>query len=80
MDPKDLLFFDKLIMPKVITIIYWIGLVFCVLGGLVTMFTVSFLGGLGVIIGGAIAARLYSELIIVLFKMNEALQDIRRRP
>ena len=78
MDPKDLLFFDKMVMPKVITFIYWLALVGCVIGGLVTMFQ-SFLTGLAVLIGGAIAARLYGELFMVLFKMNEALQHIRSK-
>lgn len=39
----------------------------------------SFLTGLAVIIGGAIAVRLYCEIFMVLFKMNEALQDIRNK-
>ena len=30
--------------------------------------------------GGALGARIWCELLIVLFKMNEALQDIRQRP
>jgi hypothetical protein len=78
MDIKDFLFFDKMVMPKVITFIYWLALLGCAIGGLVTMFQ-SFLTGLGVLIGGAIAARLYCELLVVLFKMNEALQDIRSK-
>jgi len=78
MDIKDFLFFDKMIMPKVITFLYWIALLGCVIGGLVTMFQ-SFLTGLAVLIGGAIGARLYGELLVVLFKMNEALQDIRNK-
>lgn len=78
MDIKDLLYFDKMVMPKVITFIYWLALVGCVIGGLMTMFQ-SFFTGLVVIIGGAIAARLYCEIFMVLFKMNEALQDIRSR-
>jgi hypothetical protein len=78
MDIKDLLFFDKMVMPKVITFIYWLALLGVVVGGLVTMFQ-SFLAGLAVLIGGAIAVRLYSELFVVLFKMNEALQDIRSK-
>ena len=76
MDIKDLLFFDKMVMPKVITLLYWLALLACLIGGLVTMFQ-SFLSGLGVLIGGAIAVRLYFEIFMVLFKMNEALQDIR---
>src|SRR5262245_8622618 len=78
MEIKDLLFFDKMVMPKVITLIYWLALLSVVIGGFGIMFQ-SFLTGLGVLIGGAIAARLYCELFMVLFKMNEALQDLRSK-
>jgi hypothetical protein len=78
MDIKDLLFFDKMVMPKVVNIIYWIALIGVAIGGLITMFQ-SFLTGLGVLIGGAIAVRLYCELFMVLFKINEALQEIRTK-
>ena len=78
MDIKDLLIFDKMVMPKVITIIYWLALAGVVIGGIVTMFQ-SFPRGLGILIGGAIAVRLYCEIFMVMFKMNEALQDIRNK-
>lgn len=78
MEFKDLLFFDKMVMPKVITFIYWLMLAGCVIAGLATMFG-SFLMGLGILVGGAIMARLYCELIIVLFKMNESLTAIRNK-
>ena len=78
MEFKDLLFFDKMVMPKVITFIYWLMLLACIVGGLATMLG-SFLTGLGILVGGAIAARLYCELIIVLFKMNESLTAIRNK-
>ena len=80
MEPRDFLFFDKMIMPKVITIIYWLGLVGCVLGGLGTMFTASFWTGLGIVVFGVIGVRLYCEIIMLFFKMNEALQAIRNKP
>ena len=76
MDFKDLLFFDKMFMPKVITFIYWLLLLGCVIGGIVTMFS-AFFTGLAVLVGGAILSRLYSELIMVLFKINESLAVIR---
>lgn len=78
MEFRDLLFFDKMVMPKVITFIYWLLLLGCVIAGLATMLG-SFLVGLGILVGGAIAARLYCELIIVLFKMNESLTAIRNK-
>jgi hypothetical protein len=77
MEPRDFLFFDRMITPKVITFLYWLLLVVIVLGGIVAMFTQSFLGGLVGMVIGAFFARIWCELLIVLFKMNDALQAIR---
>jgi hypothetical protein len=89
---KDLLYFESMITPRIITFLYWLMLAGAVIVGLVTIIggfatmRHSFFGGFGtVIVGllgiaiGALVARIYCELMIVLFKMNEALQDIRRR-
>jgi hypothetical protein len=79
MEPKDVLFFDKMLTPQVITFVYWILIVVVVLGGIGTMFVQSFVAGLIAIVLGLLFARIWCELLIVLFKMNDALQDIRRR-
>jgi hypothetical protein len=79
MEPKDVLFFDKMLTPQVITFVYWILIVVVVLGGIGTMFVQSFIAGLIAIVLGLLFARIWCELLIVLFKMNDALQDIRRR-
>jgi len=77
MEPKDFLFFDQMITPRVITFLYWLLLVGIVLGGIVTMFTQSFLGGLVGMVIGVFVARIWCELLIVMFKMNDALQAIK---
>jgi hypothetical protein len=79
MEPRDFFFFDKMLTPKVITIIYWLMLISVVIGGLTYMFTVSLLTGLLVLVGGLIAVRIWCELAVIFFKMNEALQAIRNR-
>ncbi len=83
---RDLFFLDRMITPTIITFIYWLVLLAAVIGGLGTMFGgmggsgfVSFLMGILVIVLGAIGARIWCELLIVLFRMNEALQEIRRK-
>lgn len=83
---KDLLFFDKMLTPKFITVIYWLLLVGVVIGGIGMMFGGfggfsfnSLISGLLTIVFGAIGARIWCELMIVAFKMNEALQDIRHK-
>ena len=78
-----LFFFDTMITPKIITFIYWILLLAVVGYGLSTMFggyegfTFSkFIMGLLYITGGAIAVRIWCELMIVIFKINENLQNL----
>lgn len=79
MEPKDVLFFDKMLTPQVITVVYWVLLVVVVIGGIGTMFVQSFIAGIIGIILGLLFARIWCELLIVLFKMNDALQAIRNR-
>lgn len=89
---RDFLYFDSMITPKIITFIYWLLLVMAVIAGLVFLVSAvaamsqSFLTGLFmllatpiVVVLWAVIARVYCELMIVIFKMNEALQEIRSK-
>ena len=83
---RDIFFFDSMLTPKIITFVYWILLLFAVVGGLGAMFggfggfsVGKFFMGLLYIVGGAVGARIWCELMIVLFKMNEALQELRNK-
>ncbi|HUW25436.1 MAG TPA: DUF4282 domain-containing protein [Gallionella sp.] len=82
---KDVLFFENMLTPKIITFVYWLLLLAAVIGGLGSMFGfggfsfAKFFMGMIYVIGGAIAARIWCELLIVLFKMNEALQELRHK-
>ncbi|MCK7458913.1 DUF4282 domain-containing protein [Idiomarina aminovorans] len=83
---KDALFFNNMLTPKIITFVYWILLLAAVIGGIGTMFAgfegftfSSFLIGIFYAVAGAVGARIWCELLIVLFKMNEALQDLRKK-
>jgi hypothetical protein len=80
---RELLFFDNMITPKLITIVYWILMVLVVIGAIISLsggFTfMHFLGTLVALPLGLLAVRMYCELLIVMFKMNEALQEIRKK-
>ena len=56
---------------------FWIGVAAVVIMGFVTMFSGGFLQGLLMIIIGPIGVRLWTELLIVVFKINDSLADIR---
>lgn len=77
--------FDKMITPVIIKILFWIGVGLSVIFGLTLIVTGAFSpwgGGLQVLSGiltlvvGPILVRVYCELLIVIFKMHEALQKI----
>jgi hypothetical protein len=84
MNLRNVLYFDSMLTPKVITVVYWLLLLGCVLAGLGSLFYTGFqymtFGGfmraIGITLGGAIAARIWCELMIVLFKLNENVQRL----
>ncbi|SER24449.1 protein of unknown function [Gracilibacillus ureilyticus] len=82
---KKFLSFDKMITPSIIKVVFWIGVVIVVITGLITMISgLSYYGsgeqvfsGIITILLGPLVIRIYCELLILMFKMYDALQDIR---
>jgi hypothetical protein len=82
---KEFLHFDKMITTSIIKFIFWIGAGLTILTGLIFMITgVVFDGGgllvlfgLLTIVFGPIVVRIYCELLIIFFKIHEALQDLK---
>lgn len=93
---KNLLSFERMITPIIIKVLFWIGLIGSVVGGIVLFFTVliggisdgsfggivgSFLlglvGGLLVMFLGILFTRIYAEMLILVFQINESLTDIK---
>ncbi|WP_260260223.1 DUF4282 domain-containing protein [Vibrio intestinalis] len=79
---KNLFFFDKMLAPKLITLIYWVLLLVAVVNGVYTIFgsyyfhPTDVVFGILQIAGGVIGARIWCELMIVIFKINSNLQKI----
>lgn len=82
---NKLLFFDTMITPKIITFIYWFLLLLVTGYGLKTMFggyefTFSnFMMGIVYILFGAVLVRVWCELMIVIFKINDNLQNLKEK-
>ncbi|MDT0496037.1 DUF4282 domain-containing protein [Algiphilus sp. W345] len=83
---KQLFFFQSMLTPKIIVFVYWLQ----VLGSIVYGFDHIFGGfggfsfsrlfsGLMITTGAVVASRIINEILIVMFKINEALQDIRSK-
>jgi len=76
---RDVLFFDSMLTPKIITLVYWLLLGAALVSGLGMMFTGgfgSFLMGIFLMVAGAVGARIWCELLIVLFKINENMKKV----
>jgi hypothetical protein len=80
---RDVFFFDAMLTPKIITFVYWLLLLLAVVSGLGSMFGgyggvtfAKFLMGFGVMVGGAVGARIWCELLIVLFKIHENIKKV----
>lgn len=80
-----------MIVPVIIQILFWFGVGVCVICGLIFLFR-GFSGGgfleillvLAALLVGPVLVRCYCELLIVFFRINETLTDIKnelqRRP
>lgn len=76
---KDFLTFRRMLMPILIQAIFWIGVVSVVIGGIYTVTqSGGLLIGLIIIILGPIGVRLYAEMLIVIFKINDTLIEIKQ--
>jgi len=89
---RDLFQWERFITPSIIKIFYWLAIGMAVLFGLANMITGlalmvhNFIGGLfwiiasliGIVIG-VIFARIISEFVLIMFRINEHLGAIRQR-
>ncbi|CNI45752.1 DUF4282 domain-containing protein [Yersinia pekkanenii] len=76
---KNVLYFDSMLTPKILTILYWLSLFGIIVSGILAMFS-SFILGIAIIIGGGISSRIAFEMIMIAFKNNEYLKRIAEKP
>ncbi len=83
---KDFLAFRTMLTPILIQIIFWVGAGICVAIGLVYFvsgFTAQYGGGsnilkgLAILILGPLTVRIYCEILIIFFRINETLTEIK---
>jgi len=78
--------FDTMLTPAIIKVVFWVGAGLTVLMGLMMIIQgagayygggASIFMGLLTIVIGPFVVRIYCELLIIFFKMNETLQDVK---
>jgi hypothetical protein len=88
---KDFLAFRRMITPIIIQIIFWIGVIGVFISGIVTIATAKdtgyyggdhweagqIAGGIFLMILGPLAVRIWCEILILFFRMNETLTEIK---
>jgi len=74
---QEYLTFERMITPIIIQIIFWVALVAVVIGGFVALVSGEVISGLATIILGPVVVRVYCELVILFFRMNASLTDIK---
>ena len=83
---NDFIKFRLMITPVIIQVLFWVGAVVSVLFGLGIMASsfgsyggggLQFLGGFFTMILGPVLVRIYCELLILFFRMNETLTEIK---
>jgi len=83
---QDFIKFRKMITPLIIQILFWVGVAGTAIAALVMMGSsfgrygggvLTFLGGLVFLVVGPVMVRIYCELLILFFQMNETLTEIK---
>ena len=75
---NEYLTFRRMITPVFIQVIFWVAVVLIVIAGLVAVANGE-PGGILIILLGPIAARIYAEILIVIFRINDNVAAIRHR-
>jgi hypothetical protein len=80
---NDFLSFRTMITPFIIQIIFWIGVALCILFGIGYLLVGSRYGhaspayGLLILFLGPVVVRIYCEILIIFFRINETLTEIK---
>ena len=83
----DFLAFRTMITPVLIQIIFWIGVVGCIVTGAALIATagdsrdegLQIVMGLGWILLGPLSVRIWCEFLIVFFRVNQTLTEIKNK-
>jgi hypothetical protein len=82
---RDFLAFRTMVTPIIIQIIFWVGVVICVIVGLFILalgekyfgYESPWIFGLGTILLGPLLVRIYCEILIIFFRINETLTEMK---
>lgn len=74
----EFLTFRKMITPMIIQIVFWLGVLGVLGAGFGAMAEQGFFLGLIALVLGLVLWRIWCELVIIFFSINDSLSEIRR--
>ncbi len=74
---SEYLSFRKMITPVFIQVIFWIAVVVIVIAGIAQMANDAVGAGLLTLLIGPLAARIYAEILMVIFRINDNVAALR---
>jgi len=81
---SDFLAFRTMVTPVIIQILFWVGVIVCIVSGLVmigigvkTPGEHLILKGVLLALLGPLGVRVYCEILIIFFRINETLTEIK---
>lgn len=82
---KNFLAFRTMVTPVIIQVIFWVGVGFCIIAGIIFIGIgahqfdggPNILKGVLVLVLGPLAVRIYCEILIIFFRINETLTEIK---
>jgi hypothetical protein len=72
----DFLRFETMVTPVLIQVLFWVAVIFFIVDGIIELVSGGVGRGIALIILGPIAARIYAEILILLFRINDHLRQI----
>lgn len=73
---KEFLSFHTMLTPIIIQILFWVGVAATVIAGVI-LIAAGKVQGILVIILGPIVVRVYCEILIIFFRINDTLEEIK---
>ena len=75
---KEFLNYKYMITPGILKILSYVAMAGCVIAGIFTLF-VEPISGIGMIVLGPIVARIYTELMLVMFEIHSELKSLNNK-
>jgi len=76
---RDLLLFKRMVTPIIIQALFWLFIVIILVSAVVSIMRHDFVIGIATLFAGPLVVRVACEMIIVFFRINDNLAEMRNK-